>query len=457
MLHQPVNPYQDMIAVRHADMLFGRMDEFRRLYGGIANRQSISVVGLRHIGKSSILMHMLSAKMQQQFPYDLSFCIFVLLDLRTFRQKTCDYFFDSVCEQVVAQAHENLNLTTESYKGADGFGSLVQQIARKGFHLVLLMDAFDNVARNEKFDMDFFSFLRSQAYWVSYVTASIAPVSDICHQEIKESPFFNIFDTLTIGPLAHNEAEKLILQPAQRAQFPFTEEEKEWILDQAGRHPFFVQRVCHLLFEEKCQRSIPDFDCIEEDAYNELRRHFPSMFDDLPLPEQEKLEDQIVYKHTQQLVPELSESALFRRFMYDKHPMHHSSITVEEVEKVLSKINDQHFLGKCELQRLRIVSTHLDKTQSLTFLEIGKVVRRILNEALERLKGDGVRSDSAADWKNYNILYYCYFKYRLKNEHVSSRLEYSSLRQYYRDKKKAIEALMQALLEMEEYNSPKYR
>ncbi len=76
-------------------------------------------------------------------------------------------------------------------------------------------------------------------------------------------------------------------------------------------------------------------------------------------------------------------------------------------------------------------------------------MREVLNEALERLQGNGIRRDAAPEWRLYNILYYRYFKYHYKNEQIAARLEFSSTRQYFRDRLKAIEALLTILFEME--------
>lgn len=77
------------------------------------------------------------------------------------------------------------------------------------------------------------------------------------------------------------------------------------------------------------------------------------------------------------------------------------------------------------------------------------VIREVLTEAFERLRGSGYRTDSGPAWKSYNILYYRYFKHHLKNDQIVARMEFTSTRQYFRERKKAIEALYTILLEME--------
>lgn len=78
------------------------------------------------------------------------------------------------------------------------------------------------------------------------------------------------------------------------------------------------------------------------------------------------------------------------------------------------------------------------------------IIRDVLREAFERLRAGSVRSDSASEWQVYNILYYRYFKrHNITNEQIAARLEMGSVRQFYRERPKAIEALLNVLLEME--------
>ena len=87
-------------------------------------------------------------------------------------------------------------------------------------------------------------------------------------------------------------------------------------------------------------------------------------------------------------------------------------------------------------------------------VERGMVIREVLKEALECLRGSGVRADLAPEWKYYNILYYRYFsRYHLRHEHIANTLEFTSIRQYYRERSKATEALLYILVKMEHASS----
>ncbi|HEU5230605.1 MAG TPA: ATP-binding protein, partial [Ktedonobacteraceae bacterium] len=183
------NPYYNMTAVRDPQMFYGRTRLLGMLFSALANRQCISLVGSRGIGKSSVLQYMKLAEVQQQFGFDSSHYILVLIDLREYLRKTADDFFDTVSKHIVAQCLGRLAVKLPEEEGVDQFSSVIDQVADQGFHIVLLMDAFDNITRNDNFDPEFFSFLRAWATMgkVSYVTASIAPLYEVCHRGIKDS------------------------------------------------------------------------------------------------------------------------------------------------------------------------------------------------------------------------------------------------------------------------------
>src|SRR5215469_8088132 len=279
---QRTNPYYDYDAVRDPSMFFGRQHELRMLYNAIEKRQCFSIVGSRHIGKSSLLKFLANRELQQRYGYDLYDRIFVLTDWREYPQKTREDFFRSVCEQIISQSRTSVVLQSppEHFCGEDRFKKLLEDVCGAGFRPVLLMDVFDKVTRNPDFDPDFFSFLRALAGiydLISYVTASIKPLHEMSHSEaVASSPFFNIFQTCVLSSLTLEEAQELITIPSKQAGLEFAPDEVEWIIRLVGRHPFYVQVTSRCLFEEKVRQNKPNVDLklVEERVYRELEPHF---------------------------------------------------------------------------------------------------------------------------------------------------------------------------------------
>lgn len=94
-----------------------------------------------------------------------------------------------------------------------GFEAAVQRVAQNGGRLILLLDDFDRVTRSDRFPLQFFSFLRSLAnnFPVAYVTTSRLDLQQLCAlKEVEESPFFNIFQNVSLGPMDDSQIRALV-------------------------------------------------------------------------------------------------------------------------------------------------------------------------------------------------------------------------------------------------------
>ena len=176
---------------------------------------------------------------------------------------------------------------------------------------------------------------------------------------------------------------------------------------------------------------------------------FESLWERLDREQQERLKNRVLFEsNPSNELPELSESLLFHRFVSEKFSLQRYTPTLETVEKALEMLQNPLALGETDLQNLRSVSLRAQDAAS-TSTEKGIVIREVLTEAFERLRGSGFRKDTEPAWRAYNILYYRYFKYHLKYALIIARMEFTSDRQFFRERKKAIEAFYHILLEME--------
>lgn len=452
MLPGSSNPYFAKAKISHPEMFFGRAELLMKVYEMVLNRQCASIVGPRSIGKSSFLWYASLPEVQATFPFDLSRHIFVFLDLRTFLRKTREDFFHKVSLEMKNEGEKRgLKLHSEG-EGEDEFSSILDQIEEQGFFPVLLLDAFDKVTLNVHFDLAFFEFLRAlaSAGLVSYITASLAPLREICHSGIAGSPFFNIFYTYQLPGFALEEAQKLITEPALQSGVAFSNDEVARVLRWAGGHPYFLQRICYLFWEEKRSAGRIEVKQLKHSVYKELSPTFEEIWQSLPEPHQKTLQDEARRReHQQRQFPELSESSIFRLFIRTNCRIAFFDLNTAELEGALKKMGNLAVLGETNLQLMKLVAAHLKHQQTPTAAERGVAIRNVLNEALQRLQGAGRQSDGAADWRYFNILSYRFFsKHRLNNEQIAARLEISP-RQYYRDRKEAIKELCEELIEME--------
>jgi hypothetical protein len=449
------NPFGTLTTIREPEQFFGRTEALDYLYSEIVFRRCVSVVGIRRIGKSSLLRCMCLPQIQEAFRslYNLEKYLLVFIDLGEFLSKTSDDFFLAVCTQLITQSTEHLVLEMpQKVGGSDAFCQLLDEIQRQGFYPVLLLDAFHQVASNTHFDARFFSFLRAQANHgrVSYVTASIVPLDQCCHTSIEGSPFFNIFSVYRLGPLEEDEARHLLLKLTASIGHSFTDEEAEMVFHLAGRHPFFIQRVAFCLLRAKYQ-SYGSGTKVELEAYRDLFPHFKNIWESsLSNKQREHLREEMYCKQSEQKkVPELSESTLFRRFVREISDIQPVDIFAEYLEDILNHFGDTKFLGECELTHLYIFHARIHNSLfPRSIHEKGIMVRHILQEARDKLRPPGRSSNTAPEWQYFNILNYRFFKYSMKNEVLADLLGIS-VRQLHRVRHLAIEALQDVLYEME--------
>lgn len=451
------NPYGTSMTIRDPQHFYGRLDVIDYLYSEIIARRCVSVIGTRRIGKSSLLFCLSLPSMQQKFAttYDLSKHILVYLDMGEFLSRTIEDFFTLVCTQLVVQTKDRVVLDPLlTFSGEERFWRLLEQLQDKGFYPVLLLDGFQKITRNKEFDPKFFAFMRAQANVgrISYITASITTLDKCCHAYVEGSPFFNIFLPYHLGPLTEEETRQLLTQPASAAGLPFTEEEAKHILTLTGRHPFFIQRAAYLAFDEKIQARPGNTRQLSVEIYQDLLPHFNDIWEhSLEQASREALKGEAHWKNvSQRRLPELSESLLFRRFIRNTCNIRLVDISFEALELALENFRDTRVLAESELTQLYLFFAYTRHiTRQLPVNEKAIYARKILQEARDQLMPTNVQhSDTATEWQIVNILNYRYFIEHLKNEILATRIGIS-VRQLHRERKIAVEALHQKLIEME--------
>ncbi len=129
---------------------------------------------------------------------------------------------------------------------------LFQASQEKGLTTVLLLDEFEYVTQNPNFKGDFFGGLRALAihHGVALIPATRRELVDLCHsEEIKGSPFFNIFANVVLRPFSHAQVDGLLNSYSSAAQLELTPAEHEFIWSLGGGYPLFVQMAGYYLVE----------------------------------------------------------------------------------------------------------------------------------------------------------------------------------------------------------------
>ena len=260
-MYPGTNPYLNRTAIREDRDFFGRRRELTTVFSRIdaSEPQSVSIVGERRAGKSSLLRALL--RQRAAFLGRPDEFVFVYLDLQEKMHGDVSDFFGALIEEIALARQDPV--IAESRPTYENVRKLVAGLRRAHVKLVLLLDEFEAITLNRNFTAEFFSFLRSlpNNYPVSFIVTSARELQEFCHsKEIAGSPFFNIFHKLNLGCFPAEEAHELIVQPSRGAGYSL-ETHAAFIHRLAGYFPFFLQMACCAFFERHHEHPEEDDPC----------------------------------------------------------------------------------------------------------------------------------------------------------------------------------------------------
>jgi serine/threonine protein kinase/AAA+ ATPase superfamily predicted ATPase len=278
------NPYMNRVMIQDIEEFYGRRNEVEKIYSrvGSSRPQSISLVGERRIGKSSLLNFINHPVNRQKYLKTPDEYIFIFIDFQEKRGIEISEFFSIIFEALLNEFNGKLKIDVQA--NYEGFKKIVSTFEEAGLKLILLFDEFELVTKNKNFDSEFYSYCRSIAnnFNVAYIVSSGRNLQTLCHsKEISDSPFFNIFSNLTLSQFNRTEAVSLITGPAQKMNHtlqPYV----DFIIDIAGYYPFFIQIACAALFEQLKDKNLKLHslqDAVKEDFLDEAKVHFQQIWE----------------------------------------------------------------------------------------------------------------------------------------------------------------------------------
>jgi hypothetical protein len=207
--------------------------------------QSVSLVGPRRIGKSSLLLHLLAANRAGDGSDR-----YVYFNCEGWSAATPASLHALLLEAIGGDATPS----AESPPDYRTFRARVLNAVSPGARLLLLLDEFESLAANPALDAGFFSGLRSLASTghVVFVTASARSLGWLTFAEptALSSPFFNIFTQIVLRPFALAEAGAMLRHFSAVAGSPFADGTVAFLLGLSGPHPFFAQMGAFYAFEQ---------------------------------------------------------------------------------------------------------------------------------------------------------------------------------------------------------------
>lgn len=264
------NPFFHRGAIRRAEEFHGRKEQIGQILGLFRNGQSVSVVGPRRIGKSSLLLHL-------QRPVVLSQslappkAVFALVDCQELGGSPPEEVYEALMTSIMDSSGIHVDISSKierpgTYRSLD---LILGELFRESYSVVVLMDEFELLAANKRLTPYFFARLRglTTKYGLAYLTASQRPLFDItADEEVLSSPFFNIFVTLSLGLFSREEAQKLINRRLEGTGVAFGQNLCEYLIYLVGPHPFFLHIAGYHAFNAVAEGRIDG----EADSFSEL-------------------------------------------------------------------------------------------------------------------------------------------------------------------------------------------
>lgn len=248
-----LNPYTARGVIKDRDGVYGRHEMLQKIKAVLAKKQCCALVGERKIGKSSILYHLWDTLNEDEAFKDF---ILVYLDMSDASISGGPESFFKIVRQEVNRKLRNAKrpeiperAIPEPY---EDFRNFLADLNEQNLTLTLLLDEFDYLAGNAKFDIEFRQFLRAQMrYDFAYVTATFKEFEFLFLEDLKAdlaSPWYNTFVVYRVGAFSGDEAKEFIRKSSEKSGLPLQNYENE-IIAMAGTHPLLLQIVCGLYFE----------------------------------------------------------------------------------------------------------------------------------------------------------------------------------------------------------------
>ena len=280
MVENIINPFTFSNPISDPSRFYGRKQEIRQIVNRLLSsaHESTSIVGERRMGKTSLLKYISNPQAASSLRLAPEQYCLVYIDFQGLTDITPRRFWKRVLHKMERSiGKKDLVLEIEAVQKMEAFDlfdleDIFETIYGNGLTIVLLMDEFEYVTQNPNFKSDFFGGLRALAIHqnLPLVTATRRGLVDLCHSdEIKGSPFFNIFANVVLRPFSHGEVIEMIDGYLYETGLEISSQEKEFIIQLGGGYPFFVQMAGSYFVEAKLkgltaeailQRATSNFD-----------------------------------------------------------------------------------------------------------------------------------------------------------------------------------------------------
>jgi hypothetical protein len=252
---ETANPYIAGSPVTGPEMFFGREDVFsfvRQALTGQHRDHVLVLYGQRRTGKTSVLYQM-SRRLGERYV-----CVFI--DLHGLALNGLGGFLWELANHITRVLRREFQVSLPPLERAafqddprsafenTFLDSVWEQLGSR--HLLLMLDEavrLEEQVRDGKMEMQVFNYLRHLMQHHPRLNFLFSLGSGLEEMQKEYAFLFNVALYKKISFLDRTSAERLITEPAGAA-CPFRKDAVERILEITSGHPYFIQLVCHSLF-----------------------------------------------------------------------------------------------------------------------------------------------------------------------------------------------------------------
>lgn len=284
------NPFTFGNPIKDSNRFFGRKQEIREIVNRLLSsaHESTSIIGEGRMGSTSLLMYLQNREVAENFALTPDLFCLVYLDFQG-TELTPARFWNRVLQGISRSlvnpqlAEMTKQLQTREEVDLFDLEDYFDRMKDTGLTTVLLMDEFENITKNQNIRNDFYGGLRALAihHGLALIPATRSELRDLCSSvEIKGSPFFNIFANITLMPLPMEESEEMVDSYLEKGCLSFSQEDRTFILNMGGGHPYLLQISGYHWFEAKALGFEGDnlYKIASEKIYEQAEPHFRDMW-----------------------------------------------------------------------------------------------------------------------------------------------------------------------------------
>ncbi|MDX1524063.1 MAG: serine/threonine-protein kinase, partial [Anaerolineae bacterium] len=260
------------------DRFYGRQSLLQTIVRRVQARtpQSVSIVGERRMGKSSLLTFF-KHYADHHFPET---AVIVYLDLMKAYSRTRSGLMKALRRALTPLWREPWSPAEDGDLMAFDFA--LEELLADGRRLLLCLDEVENLTERAAEFNDVLEDWRAcaQLGQMAIVTASALPLADLCALGGLTSPFYNIFSQHRLGLFSTGTWQALVTENMAVSPGDLT-----FIETVAGGHPFFTQMAASYLWEAQ-QGGTVDYDRLWQELWFQGQAHLDHLWRSLTAEEQ---------------------------------------------------------------------------------------------------------------------------------------------------------------------------